>query len=92
MEVDDTALLQRLLRFHGIPEEAPEELMMEEAVVAPGAMVQIVIDNQEMEGNGAGGLEDPNIEDAPVVRSAMLHIAIDNNQEMEDNGEEEQLL
>ncbi|XP_062219686.1 E3 ubiquitin-protein ligase PRT1-like isoform X2 [Phragmites australis] len=91
MEVDNTALLQRLLRFHGIAEEGPEELMMEDAVVAPGAMVQIVIDNLEMEGNGAEGLEGPNIEDDPVAPGTMLHIVID-NQEMEDNGEENQLL
>uniref|UniRef100_A0A0A9D4H8 Uncharacterized protein n=1 Tax=Arundo donax TaxID=35708 RepID=A0A0A9D4H8_ARUDO len=66
--------------------------MMEEAIVAPGAMVQIVIDNQEMEGNGAEGPEEPNIEDVPVAPGVMLHIAIDDNQEMEDNGEEDQLL
>ncbi|KAJ1280026.1 hypothetical protein BS78_04G200700 [Paspalum vaginatum] len=52
MELDDSALLQRLLRIHGIPEDGQEELMMEEAVVAPGAMLHIVVDDQEMEDNG----------------------------------------
>jgi hypothetical protein len=38
MEADDTALLPRLLRFHGIPEEGPEDLMLQEVVIDPGAM------------------------------------------------------
>lgn len=52
MEVDNSALLRRILRHHGIPEEG----MME--VVGPGAMVQIIIDNQGVEeGNDEGAGE-----------------------------------
>jgi hypothetical protein len=53
MEVVNTELLPRLLGFHGIPEEGPEELMVQEVVMDPGAMMQFFAGNQEMENNGA---------------------------------------
>ena len=82
MELDNSALLQRLLRFP--PQEIQQELMMEEAVVVPGAMVQIVFDNQGMEGNDGGPGE-------PVgAPGNMLHIIFDNQEGMGDNDEEDQ--
>ena len=82
MELDNSALLQRLLRFP--LQEIQQELMMEEAVVVPGAMVQIVFDNQGMEGNDGGPGE-------PVgAPGNMLHIILDNQEGMGDNDEEDQ--
>jgi hypothetical protein len=72
MEADDTALLPRLLRFHGIPEEGPEDLMLQEVVIDPGAMVQFFAANQEMENNA---------EEAAAAPGPMEQIV--HNQEME---------
>ncbi|WVZ74561.1 hypothetical protein U9M48_022729 [Paspalum notatum var. saurae] len=91
MELDDSQLLQRLLRIHGLPEDGQEELMMEEAVVAPGDMVQIVINNQVGEGGNDVFPGEAAIEEPVGAPGAMLHIVID-DQEIEDNGEEDQAL
>jgi hypothetical protein len=78
MEADETALLPRLLRFHGIPEEGPEDLMLQEVVIDPGAMVQFFAANQEMENNA---------EEAAAAAPGPMEQIVD-NQEMENNGEE----
>lgn len=90
MEVDNSALLQRILRHHGIPEQVPEGLMMEEAVVAPGALVQILIDNQGMEEGNDEGPGEAAIEEPVGAPGAMLHIVI-HDQEMEGNEEDQAL-
>ncbi|KAL6899578.1 hypothetical protein ACP4OV_006236 [Aristida adscensionis] len=85
MELDDTALLQRFMRFRGIPEDGVE-LIMQEAFVAPGAMVQIVVDGQ---GIPEEGPEEP-MEDH-VAPGAMVEDVVD-GQQPEDNAEEDQVL
>ena len=87
MELDNSALLQRFLRFP--PEEGQQELMMEEAVVVPGAMLEIVFDNQGMAGND-GGPGDAAMGEAVGAPGDMLHIIIDDQEGMGDNGEEDQ--
>jgi hypothetical protein len=76
MELDNSALLRRLHQ---------DLLMMEGGVIVPGAMMQIVFENQGMgEGQGEAAIGAP---------GAMLHIAVDDqemdDQEMEDNGQED---
>jgi len=87
MELDNSALLQRLLRFP--LQEIQQELMMEEAVVVPGAMVQIVFDNQGMAGND-GGPGDAAMGEPVGAPGNMLHIIFDNQEGMGDNDEEDQ--
>jgi len=87
MELDNSALLQRFLRFP--PEEGQQELMMEEAVVVPGAMLELVFDNQGMAGND-GGPGDAAMGEAVGAPGDMLHIIIDDQEGMGDNGEEDQ--
>jgi hypothetical protein len=102
MEADETALLPRLLRFHGIPEEGPEDLMLQEVVIDPGAMVQFFAANQEMENNAEevaaapGPMEqivdnqemENSGEEAAAAPGPVVQIVI-HNQEMEDSGEED---
>ncbi|KAK8462648.1 hypothetical protein SEVIR_1G242900v4 [Setaria viridis] len=78
MELDNSALLGRVHQ---------DLLMMEGGVIAPGAMVQIVFENQGMGDNGEGPGEAA-IQELVDVPGAMLHIAVD-GQEMEDNGQED---
>ncbi|KAL6633963.1 hypothetical protein ACP70R_026634 [Stipagrostis hirtigluma subsp. patula] len=87
MELDDTALLQRFVRFHGIPEEGAEELIMQEAFVGPGAMVEIIVNGQ---GIPEEGVEEP-MEEAIVAPGAMVEIVVDGQQQQE-NAEEDQVL
>jgi hypothetical protein len=90
MEVDNSTLLQGILRHHGIPEEGPEGLMMEEAVVAPGALLQILIDVQGMEEGNDEGPGEAAIEEPVGAPGAMLDIII-HDQEMEGNEEDQAL-
>jgi len=90
MEVDNSALLRGILRQHGIPEEGLEGLMMEEAVVAPAALVQIPIDHQGMEEGNDEGPGEAAIEEPVGAPGAMLHIVI-HDQEMEGNEEDQAL-
>jgi len=62
---------------------------MEEAVVVPGAMVQIVFDNQGMAGND-GGPGDAAMGEPVGAPGNMLHIIFDNQEGMGDNDEEDQ--
>ncbi|GJM85548.1 hypothetical protein PR202_ga02009 [Eleusine coracana subsp. coracana] len=80
MQLDDSNLLHRLLRFHGMPEDG--QLMLQDVVINPVAMAEILGGNQEMEDDG---------EEAAVAPDAMIEIVID-NQEMEDNDEQDQPL
>ncbi|PWZ24596.1 E3 ubiquitin-protein ligase PRT1 [Zea mays] len=89
MEVDNSALVHRILRHHGIPEEGPEGLMME--VVGPDAMVQILIDNQGMEegndeGPGEAAIEEPVGSLGSMSRLSHLFMY---NPEMEDGNDED---
>ncbi|CAL5020849.1 unnamed protein product [Urochloa decumbens] len=77
MELDNSSLLQSLLRVRG------EEL---HALVATGGMVQIFFGNQGIEGNDVGQGEAA-MEEPVGAPGDMLHI-VDNDQEMEDSGEE----
>uniref|UniRef100_A0A0D9VIG5 RING-type domain-containing protein n=1 Tax=Leersia perrieri TaxID=77586 RepID=A0A0D9VIG5_9ORYZ len=53
MELDSSALLQRIMRRQGIHEDGPGEIIIEGAFVPPGAVVHIIADDQdEMEDNG----------------------------------------
>ncbi|CAD6341405.1 unnamed protein product [Miscanthus lutarioriparius] len=90
MEVDNSSLLRGILRQHGIPEEGLEGLMMEEAVVAPAALVQIPIDHQGMEEGNDEGPGEAAIEEPVGAPGAMLHIVI-HDQEMEGNEEDQAL-
>jgi hypothetical protein len=82
MELDNSALLQRLLRI--LPEEAQQELIVEEAV--PDAIVQIVFDNHGMGGND-GGPGDAAMGEPVGAPGDMF---IDDQEGMGDNGEEGQ--
>jgi hypothetical protein len=45
MELDNTSLYGALLRFHGIPAEGLEELIVEQAFIGPGGLVHIIGDD-----------------------------------------------
>uniref|UniRef100_A0A0E0NHX4 RING-type domain-containing protein n=1 Tax=Oryza rufipogon TaxID=4529 RepID=A0A0E0NHX4_ORYRU len=53
MELDHSALFNRLMRLQGIHEEGPGEIIIEGAFVAPDAVVHIIADDhEEIEDNG----------------------------------------
>jgi hypothetical protein len=64
--------------------------MMEEAVVAPGALLQILIDVQGMEEGNDEGPGEAAIEEPVGAPGAMLDIVI-HDQEMEGNEEDQAL-
>lgn len=87
MEVDESALLPRLLIYHGIPEEGPVDLMIQDVVINPVAMAEILAGHQEMESDDD---DEEGGDEAAVGPEAMIE-NID-NQEMEDNEEQDQPL
>lgn len=91
MELDNSSLVQlpRILGHHGVPQQVPEGLVLEEAVLAPGVFLQMVVDIQGVEGND-GGPGEVAVEEPVGAPGAMPHIAI-HDQEMEGNEEDQAL-